>query len=341
VTLRRVALFGIAASVAAGVIVAARIAREEMRTPPPRTYVATLPDPSSRLSRYVARGDGQFYATLAIDPTLRNPETFSTRSEAAYRAQRPLLSYLAWAVALGRRRAVEPALIVLCVLSAGFAVAACSLLAARRSAPPTLGIAVLLAPGSLAILGGLGSELLALGFAAGAVVAWIDEKRLLCAGLLVLAALSRESLLLVPAALGAWELMSGRRSIRELWVLALPFAVWGSWLVWIRLRVGTWPGSSGRIGLPFVGLFRSAPDWNAANWLVFAMSVALVVAVAVTRRRDLLGALALAHLTLMLIAGDDVWHAWENFGRPLLPMFAFGILALAGPSDARSAPRAG
>ena len=74
-----------------------------------------LDDP---LELLLVQSDGQAFASLARDPSLARPEVFFTDAEAAYRAQRPLLPYLAWAGSLGRTGWVPPALAVIEQMSA-------------------------------------------------------------------------------------------------------------------------------------------------------------------------------------------------------------------------------
>lgn len=75
-----------------------------------------LDDP---LELLLVQSDGEAFASLARDPTLARPEVFRTDAEAAYRAQRPLVPYAAWALSLGRTGWVPPALAAL--LAATFA----------------------------------------------------------------------------------------------------------------------------------------------------------------------------------------------------------------------------
>ena len=46
--------------------------------------------------------DGQFYAQLALEPLLRNPDIDRALDQPPYRARRILLSWTAWALGLGR-----------------------------------------------------------------------------------------------------------------------------------------------------------------------------------------------------------------------------------------------
>src|SRR5579859_8075241 len=65
------------------------------------SYVTLYDRPVTGVDAVLGRGDGQAYAALAEDPTLARPNVILGYHEAAYRAQRPLVSYLAWAGSLG------------------------------------------------------------------------------------------------------------------------------------------------------------------------------------------------------------------------------------------------
>lgn len=68
-----------------------------------RPSVTLFDRPADGLESVLARGDGQTFAALAQDPTLARPEVFrGPPAEAAYRAQRPLLGWLAWALSGGQ-----------------------------------------------------------------------------------------------------------------------------------------------------------------------------------------------------------------------------------------------
>src|SRR4051812_48983127 len=66
-------------------------------------FVSNFDPPSSPIEVTANSGDGQSFAALAQDPSLSRPDVFYRgKSEAAYRAQRPLAGYLAWAMSLGQ-----------------------------------------------------------------------------------------------------------------------------------------------------------------------------------------------------------------------------------------------
>src|SRR5437899_9670930 len=76
------------------------------------TFVRGFEDPADPLHVMAARGDGQAFAEIARHPTLDRGIAMS-RDEAAFRASRPLWSWLAWLVSLGHPRWVLLAMLVL------------------------------------------------------------------------------------------------------------------------------------------------------------------------------------------------------------------------------------
>lgn len=198
----------------------------------------------------------------------------------------------------------------------------------RRGSAPVWGVAVTALPGCLSAASFLGPEPLGTALALGGVLAWRAPRRTaLAVGLFAAAGLCRESLLLVPAAVGLAELVRARSHRRVLWLAAAP-AAWLAWVGVVRLRLGHWPTEvgTGRLGRPLAGLVDAAGGWGPADRLVALAAVAVVVASVVARRER---ALVAAHAAFALCMGPLVWSRWEDFSRPLLPLFALGLVAVA------------
>lgn len=295
-------------------------------------FVSTFRNAPTSLDLLLAESDGQFYAALTEDPTMSHPERFLTgHAEPAYRFGRPALPYLGWLVSFGVRGWARDGLAAAVVVSAGFAVGACGELVARHGIPRTAGLGVLLLPGSLIALRGFGPELLAIGFAASAVVRY-DSKRVVSAGVLLAgAALSRESLLLVAGALAVHALVRGRHRDAGL-ILLIPLATLGAWWLVVHARVDAWPWQAGhdRLAWPWDGLTPAISRWRPPLDPIFAGLAAIIPLAALVRApRSASTWVAVAHLAFALGLGIDVWRTWQSFGRPLLPLYAFGFVAFA------------
>ena len=338
-----VLLLGIVGSVAAGAYEYISINKSERYVPARGpAFVSTFRTVPRALDLLLAESDGQFYAALTEDPTMSHPERFLTgHAEPAYRYGRPALPYLGWAVSLGRREWARDGLAAAVVLSAGFAVAACGALLERHGVTPTAGLAVLLLPGSLIALRGFGPELLAIGFAASALLAYEADRPIACGALLAGAALSRESLLLVAAAIALHAIIVRGRRRDAVAILLVPLVALGAWWLVVHARVHAWPWQAGhdRLAWPWDGLVPGVAKWRLPLDPIFAALVAAIPIAALVRApRSPLTWIAVAHVLFAMALGVDVWRTWQSFGRPLLPLFAFGLIAITAAPNSDKAP---
>ena len=331
------AVVAIAVVLAAGIVVSRWAVSDPSRTGG-HPYVNLYDPPRDKAEALIVVGDGQAYAALAQDPTLARPEVFepnvsqvSHRAEAAYRAERPLFGWLAWIGSLGRPAAVPVVLMVWTVVGAAVLAAATAAVARSVGRRPDLAFVVVMVPGSLIMLAWTGPEALAAGLALAGVVAW-PRSRPLAVVAFTVAALGRESLLLVPAALAAWELRP-RRPERarpgQVAPLVVAPAVWAAWVVVVRLRLGEWPSGAGsaRLAVPFTGLAHGLARWGWAEVLVAVVGVALG-GVAAVRMTGVWRVVLLAHLRFAVVLGTEVWAVWQGFSRVLLPVYALGVVSL-------------
>src|SRR4051812_22452175 len=100
--MRRLGLFAAGCAIATALLGLTLTSNRGQRVPD--VFVRGFAGSERLLDVALAKGDGQAYAALARDPALQHPESFEEGArEEAYRAQRPLLPYLAWALSVGRR----------------------------------------------------------------------------------------------------------------------------------------------------------------------------------------------------------------------------------------------
>jgi hypothetical protein len=286
--------------------------------------------------------DGQAFAALAQDPALRRPEVFRQGpAEAAYRAQRPVLGWLAWLASAGRTELVPEALYGVTLLSmAVFALGAASL-AARFGRSTLVVWAVALLPGAIVTVQRTGPELLATAAAMVAVGEWsrFDEvnrrgsRAVVVAAALVVSVLCRETMLVVAAVMGLHALWNRGLTARRASALLCAPLVYVFWVGVVRTRYGAWPEGAvaDRVSLPFVGLADAAADWQMTDVLCAATGVVLLVMALVRGRRELPTFVAMGFAALATVLGPAVWADWRDWSRVLLPMFAFSaVMALPG-----------
>ena len=332
--MRRIAIAGAIAAIAATVLIA--VAANSVHIEASATERVSSKWHSTRgLAALLENYDGGDYAVIGRDPTLARPEVYRTLDAAAYRAQRPLFGELAWVGSLGNPDRVPITLAVLSVLSTAFAVMALGALLVRRGISPFFALGVFALPGVLTIVYDMMPELLQLGLLTVGLLAWESRPRHARWAIVAftLAALTRESSLLVPIVLIAMELprIRTRSALRAMQGLAIPFIAYASWIVFIRVRVGAWPMSarSGRLtGVPFGGLVNAlehSPNRSAAAlWAAIGMFV-LVVAL-VRGRRNAWYFTAIAFAVMGVFLGWSVWQRPDYFGRVLLPLYAYGAI---------------
>jgi hypothetical protein len=166
---------------------------------------------------------------------------------------------------------------------------------------------------------------LAAGLALFGLAWWLQRRDKPAIVALCLAALCRESILIVTLAL----LVTAERPRARR--LLLPFAVYAGWItvVWLRLQALPLDPGHGRLGLPPTGHLRGVQSWGPVE-VVSAASVFALAAIAFWRApcrevRWLVGLSALFASTM----GELVWRNWD-FTRPLLPVTIVGACLLAG-----------
>ena len=222
------------AAVLASCIVLTRWAVSDPSRTDGHPYVNLYDPPRDKAEAMIVVGDGQAYAALARDPTLARPGVFepnvsqvSHRSEAAYRAERPLFGWLGWLASAGQPAAVPIALMALTVLGAAVLAAATGAVARSLGRRADLAFVVVMVPGSLILLAWTGPEAMAAGLGLAGVVVW-PRSRPLAVAAFTAAAFGRESLLLFPAAVAVWELRPRnlhRRPATQVATLAVASAV--------------------------------------------------------------------------------------------------------------------
>jgi hypothetical protein len=298
--------------------------------------LSTLYDPPDRpVEAALNARDGQVFAALAVDPTIRRPELVRGGSgEVAYRHQRPLLGWTGWLVSGGDPERVPWSLVVVSGLSVVAMVAAGAVALRRLGAPPALAALLLVLPGSLADITFVGPEAMGCALLVAGVLAWTrpsPSRRsiLLALAAFGLAGLGRETLLVVPAALALHELVRGR--LRPTALLAVTAAPYVAWVMVLRAIVGSWPVGtvSGRLRvIPFAGLVEAAASWPPGEVLAIGGTVALAVAGLALGRDPVWRVAVGANLVLAAALGEPVWARSADVGRVLLPGAVLGLIAL-------------
>ncbi len=298
--------------------------------------------------RYSAGYDAQFYAQIALDPTLRNKDMPGAVDDLAYRARRILTPAVAYVMGLGRPFWVLQAYALQNAL--------CWLLLALLSLhwfPPTgwgnllrwagimfsLGLCVSVRH---ALLDGPSLLLIAAGV-------WLVEKNRpwLATLVLALAGLGKETNLLGSASLapvpGSGGKSWGMAAVRGLLTI-VPLAFW---MLYLSVRFGPSPHVGMRnFALPFTayghmwqGTFHSLRALSSGNLgplanltMLIALTVQFLYLVLRPQWQQAWWRVGASFALLMVFLGDAVWEGDPSAAsRVLLPMqFAFNVLVPAG-----------
>ena len=298
-------------------------------------YAPAFRDDRSGPGAMLNAHDGQAFGSLALDPLLAHPDRWTGgRVEMGYRAARPLLGWAVMLTSFGSATAAAWSLLAWTAIGIGLMAAAAFLLAGQWNRRGDWVPLLLLLPGVLlqVLFGGL-CDSLATGLALFGLAWWLEGRDRWAVAALCLAALTRESTLLVALAL--LLATGGRRSLR----LLAPFAAYAGWIgvVWLRLRVLPTQARRDGIGLPPANFGAAVPSWG---WEEVMSAVIVVVLIAVAWRRApsrhvrwLVVLSALSAVTL----GPVVLRSWD-FARPLLPVTVVGACLLAREIDRRNDP---
>lgn len=289
--------------------------------------------PHSRAELLVAKMDGHTFAEIATDPTMRDATHayFGDEENAAYRSARPVQGWLDFVFSGGGQRVLlAPAILVLTALTAGAAVLSTAALGdALGTRIRCLG-AVMAMPAFIAAVAYPGiCEPLAVALALAGITAWLKDRPWLAVALLSTAALTRETMLLVPLGLGIAHLIRTRRPFGAL-KLAIPAVAYGAWVFVVHARIGAWPSDYSQMDGFLVGLGDGFPHWHPAEYLCAALLVASAVVIA-RKGTDWMRAIAVLHIPILAFANYQVWWVWLGFARVgmLLPIFA--LIALGTP----------
>lgn len=233
--------------------------------------------------------DGMFYYRLALDPlTDVRTDHGITLDLPAYRQQRILYPVLAWAASLGDERRVPAALAlvnVVALFGVGWIGGALARTAGRHALWGTLFVAY---PGIAVTLRGDLTEAVGAVLVLGGLLLLRSAQSARASAALTLAALARETTLLVPAAVTLTRLLRAPRSVGGWLPLALPGVVAIAWQAVVILRWRSIPAAEGVTALdpPFLGVLAAAwlnverlPAERLMVWAAMLAFVLVMVAV--------------------------------------------------------------
>lgn len=293
--------------------------------------------------------DGLAFYRLALDPFTRQAKDFGiTLDTPPYRQQRILYPLLVRVLSFGRVEWVPTLLVIVNLMAVICLTVGAAAIAAQYGLSPLWGVLIPLYPGFFIAFSRDTSEIVAWAFAVLAIRAVVARQWGLVTGLLCAAVLSRETTLILAAAIAlvfAWQLTSRQKRSFPVITFALPAAFYAGWQLVLR----SWWGISGleagalEAAVPFseyVHLFVESAARRTVLmrvhfaecvfWVVVVLAVAFVLAR--TNAAPQWRVAWAAFLGLAAILGRDVWSEQASFMRVLSDLYMMSAIILLGAS---------
>jgi hypothetical protein len=295
--------------------------------------------------------DGQFYYRLALDPANWNATAFGITMDQSYRYTRIGYPLVAWLVSAGQHQFVPAALVAINLVAAA-AVAMLGGMFARESGRHALwGLAFAAYFGLVISVGRDTAEPLAEACMLGGLLAYRRGRYVLAAGLFAFGALTRETILLVPAAIAVTRLiaMARRRTgpgLADLtWVV--PAVLYGLLEVAVHFVVkGEFPllaNSSRNLTVPFTALVDalkydianintshlSPTDINLLEYATLGIFIAAGLAALWVTTAPVHERLAFVFFVLQLgLLSSQIWTSTFGDGRSLIEPYLMALVLL-------------
>ncbi|MDQ5978935.1 MAG: hypothetical protein QG602_1909 [Verrucomicrobiota bacterium] len=305
---------------------------------------ACLQDAPVFIHESVGRYDGAYYAQIATDPLLRDPDLAVAVDAPGYRGRRILLSALAWVAAGGESVAAVQAY---AWMNLGFwfllaAIMALLLPAAGGWRATAAWCGVMLAGGTLGSVRLALTDLAAMLLLAGGLLLVERGRTRLAAGCLGLAGLARETALLGAAMFWPAAQRKPTTLARAAALVALAVLPLAAWWSYVHLTAGSSDAGSRNFALPLAGWLEKWTElWRLSgternHGLVFrgwldcvALSVQAVFLLKYRDPANPWWRVGSAFVVLGSVLGTSVWEGLPGaYARVLLPVtLCFNVLA--------------
>ncbi|MBI3800783.1 MAG: hypothetical protein HY268_27865 [Deltaproteobacteria bacterium] len=303
--------------------------------------------------------DGQYCYGLALDPFTKERERYGiTVDNLSYRGQRILYPVLAHVLALGRIGWVPWSLIVVNYLTVCWLALSAARLAKLFAVPAIYGLAIAFLPGVILGLARDLSDPLAISLMVFSLLLLHSRRSAIAAGMLALAVLARETVVLLAGALffhSVWQSLQKQSPWSKSILFAIPVAAYVSWQLCLRIWWGEFGFVVGRGNLDrsfsallsfVVQATHFAPGLATAELLQCFLLVGellflggmVILAAIVAIRSAVDPGVKFAWLMYMVLAmalSKLVWVEDWAFMRGCGELLALGILILMGARDRR------
>lgn len=290
--------------------------------------------------------DGKFFYVQANDPLVLNPdENAVVLDRPLYRSQRMLYPLLAGGAGLFGPETIVWTMLLVNLLAVGVGSWVVARIAVEMGGSPWWGLAFALNLGFISEVNIGGAGVVAAAVAFGAVLCLMRERYVPAIVLLVLAALSREAMLIAAAGSALWLWLRRDRG-RAIVAGAVPLAAVLAWAAYLRMRIGSGVVTTQvqEIGWPFVGFAQAFGNWISDPVDLAAGVAMMVLFVFFTRRvlmtRHIVGLAFVGFVALGLVFTEQVWHSYFDITRAVAPIITSFVLLLFLGGDRLHAPSA-
>lgn len=285
--------------------------------------------------------DGKTFFVQANDPLLLNPAENALILEApAYRSHRMMYPFIAGGAGLFGPEVIIWSLLIVNLLAFGFGSWAVGDIASSLGRSPWWGLAFLFNIGFLSAFAVGAAGVLAGAFTFWGVAMIMKGKTPWAILFLVLAALTRDTALIVALGVAVWLWRTGDRR-RSMVAFGLPAAALGVWAVYVQWRLEwTTEVQVGSFGFPLQGLMEALPGWTRDPIHLVAGSAMVVLLILsfrrVLRQPSLIGWAFAGYVIMAILMVEDVWAAYWDSTRVMAPLItAFVLQIIASPSPPR------
>lgn len=276
--------------------------------------------------------DGQFYAQIALSPSLTHPDLPTACDNFRYRARRMGLPFTAYLIGLGNPAFILQAYSVLNIFFWLLLLGALArFVGFREFRQRLLAVAVLLATGTLTSIQLALTDLPALTISVWGIL--LAETHVATAGgLLALSALFKETSVLSFPTL-AW--IDQRHPLQRLtWMITLLVSPLILWSMYVQSQTPLQPLGLGNFSLPFLGIYDKVLyqlSHRPRTWVEFSAPIAIIVQGSYLfffpRPASAWWRSGIGWVVLAVCAGMPIWIEHQAFSRVLLPLtIAFNFL---------------
>lgn len=227
-------------------------------------------------------------------------------------------------------------MIVLAIVGMGLGAAALADLAFQWHLPPRVVLFALMNPGALFSLWVLVADPLAMGLALVAIALALRRQTVWALVACTLAALTKETYLLVAWSLSCWLWWQNRSRIGGAFAI-LPTLAVALWSAWLLARMPPGEAVVRNLGIPLRGIATAIPIWITHEQnpveIVLAVSACLMVILSVTSvtrsRLPAIRWLVTPWIFLAMMATVRVWGPPNNAARALAVLWPFSVFLVA------------